>query len=220
MRKFLIALILLFIPLFCFTGINYLHIPKCGGTTIQFLLSENFKKEELYPYLLVKKDMEMPLIDDKVTMGHFPYWFLVEKDLNFKSSFTFTILREPVERVISHYFYFKNVNPNKELNQIPKNSLCYFLCSNQHLYGESLLQDAISNLKTLDFVFFMDDYEDGIRKLFKRLNLKLPDPIPHLNITKKLPFNNDILKQIAEENALDVQLYDYAKSHYKDNKIY
>ena len=46
-----------------------------------------------------------PSVEQKVITGHFPFWFLRGKDPRFDSSFTFTILREPVSRVISNYFF-------------------------------------------------------------------------------------------------------------------
>lgn len=223
-----LSLLLFIKPIFCFAGINFIHITKCGGTSLFSLFSQNFKAEEIYPHLVFKLPVDkMPLINHQFAMGHFPYWFFVNNDVNFNCSFNFTVLRDPIERVISHYFYWRQNHPHWKNNldgysisRIPKNEMCTYLCSIPGLKDEELLQNAISTLKTLDFVFFMDDFEEGACKLFYILDLKLPVKIPHENITKKALFDEETLKIIAENNDLDIRLYEYAKTHYKDNKIY
>ena len=227
MKKIFIALFCLFN--ICEARIVFVHIPKCGGTTLQRLLKENFDKREVYPFAKIGKGRahattvqemqeafdEFPPIEHELAWGHFPMWFFQEKDPDFNSSFYLTVLRDPVERVLSHDRYrMRNDKLSSDPLSIPDNFLCYMLCTDCTLTGDALLENAKMSLERMDAILFMETFERDIRILFKRLNFKLPSKIPRTNTTRPYPVSDEMIEKIRERNILDVKLYEYAKKRY------
>jgi len=86
----------------------FLHIPKTAGVTLAFYLDQLFSADEICP----AKDMydmeKMPkgsLSRCRFLRGHFCYDIC--EHLPQKPAFI-TILRDPIDRVISHYEYWKS----------------------------------------------------------------------------------------------------------------
>jgi hypothetical protein len=189
------------------------------------LLQQHFDASVIYPHrgigesgIIVDKAAplpEMPLPSHSVISGHFPFWWLKEKGLT--SDFCFTVLRDPVERVISHYFFkLKNGYPSlgrpvhSPLDVVP-NLMCRMLSSDPALEGEALFKSAIYNLERLDFIVFLDDFEGGARRLFKKMGFEHKGEIPKLNQTaRKRKLDDQIVQKIRECNDLDLSLYEYA----------
>ena len=216
-----------------FARIHFLHIPKTGGTTMHTLLEKRFAPEDFYPLhgvldmptrMLFNNGQDVidacnacPPIREKISWGHFPFWFLRDKDPEFDSSFCFTILRDPVERVISNYF-FRLAN-GRDIDSplgIVQNYMCKMCASNNTLEGEELLQDSMRNLRRMNQIIFLDDYENGVDRLFKKLGLKHRKQIPFLNKTARSPIDAEMIQKIREKNDLDIRLYEYAKTFLKD----
>jgi hypothetical protein len=90
-------------------SIYFMHIPKCGGTTIDNIFLKlsltlgSFKfKRFKYPNLKHSNKFMLENIDDDIPIfisGHLDYNFTK----NIKNIFTCAILRNPLDRVISHY---------------------------------------------------------------------------------------------------------------------
>ena len=219
------------LPCCCTAALNFLHIPKTAGTTLMSLLDKNFKDSDFYPFkdlghgknsieqreFLSQQEMtdilgQYPLITQKFCRGHFPFWFLQQNDPDFDSSFTFTVLREPVSRVISQY-YFK-VGLEEEIDsplEVCPNLMCRMLCSDCTLRGEELLEDCKKNLEQIDFIIFLDDFDGCISRLFRKLGLKNTGSIPAKNRSEKTRRITPEEKQgIRDLNSLDIRLYEYA----------
>lgn len=223
--------------LYCVDQLCFVHIGKTGGTTMHALLRQHFKEGDFYPYRGMKelypykglKDGEIVLqsmnesseispISHRVISGHFPLWWLHKKGVGPKA-FCFTILRDPIQRVISDYFF--KLKFESEIYRFPDhtpldvlpNVMCRMLSSDPTLTGEDLLNDAISNLKKLDFIIFLDDFERGIRHFFKKIGIKHHQTIPRLNITERgQEIDQEMIEQIRNYNELDLRLYEYART--------
>lgn len=81
-----------------FNDITFIHIPKCGGSSItKFLMDKNYKTK-------------MFLLNTDVTInGHTPQHctYLELKKLGLCTDKIFTVIRPHVDRTISEYFYLK-----------------------------------------------------------------------------------------------------------------
>jgi len=239
MRKFLLLFLLSFSLLEA--RVVFVHMPKCGGTTLHYLLKKNYPNSDIYPlpklqngladWSTTQADMDLafqihPDIDHELVSGHFPIWFLKKKNPYYDSSYVFTILRDPIERVLSHdRFQMRvdiqnNKSPSSKLDSIPKNFLCKMLCSDCTLQGEELLQDCIANLEKMDYVIFLDDFENGVRGMFQDLGLRPPKRIGPRNTSNSQELHDlqaitpEKLAKIKEDNALDIQLYEYATKYF------
>jgi hypothetical protein len=97
--------------------ILFMHIPKTAGTAFREAMIENYKHSQvayLYPHppgFLVSNLGLLPLEQRarfRLVMGHFQYG--IHEFLPQEYTYV-TIVRDPVERVISHYNYLRQTQP-------------------------------------------------------------------------------------------------------------
>jgi len=111
--------------------IYYIHIPKCAGSTIRYAL----KNDKRYKLCLDNNDPwkgcyninhaygthnvgNQQKNSIKVILGH--YRRKKYQNVDSVNNVFITFLRNPVERVISHYFYFKFLRNREEFKNIPE----------------------------------------------------------------------------------------------------
>lgn len=237
MRKFLALLFLSSHLIAQPARIDYIHIPKCGGMTINLLLRQQLPEAKKYPYPDLHHVFEQnsirigqmsvspalrasilkrfPMVAPKQNLVsiHAPYWFLKAKDPKFEDSFIFTSLREPIERVQSEYRFKRKFFNDISYDAIPTNSLCYYLCSDPSLEGEELVADCIRNLERLDHIIFLDDFDVGVSELFQKLGKRIEE-VPVTNTTQYEPISDELRCDLIEKNRWDIELYRYAKEHF------
>ena len=222
------TLLLLFLLVFniCGASVNFVHIPKTGGQTIRSLLDSNFGDSQIYPYPYTLVELrrvkkiplkQLPIIHHEVAKGHLPMWFFLKKDPDYETSYFFTVLRDPVERVLSSDRYRVRNGKWQVSNPlaVQPNLMCKFLCSDSNLQGKARLANCIKTLERMNYIIFMDDFENGVRNVFNELGLNLPESIPRLNTTVPQPVSDEMIEKIKALNSLDVQLYEYAKEHFR-----
>ena len=92
----------------------FMHIPKAGGTTLQHVLAKNYLPNQIIhanapeiirnPAVLFHMRRKKPR---PIIMGHFDRGGLVYEFLNDRPIIHFTMFRDPVKRVLSHFNYLK-----------------------------------------------------------------------------------------------------------------
>lgn len=158
--------------------------------------------------------------------SHMPYTYAAPfKD----KALVFTILRDPVERQLSHKRFFKlqvNVKPD-EILHAEKNLLhSSATCNMQTLYLSSLdpfdssiaiedhLESAIYNLEHNIAFFGLTEYlEASLYELAKKLNVQKLQPVDVVNVTSDKTYLNEEsdFEKMKEENWADIELYKFAK---------
>ncbi len=213
------------------TRLYFIHIPKTGGTSLHSLLENQINLTDLYPPRRFQH-ANRPVAHEYVS-GHFPYWFCHQLDKDFEKSFKITILRDPIERYLSLLRYKKKNFPElgllslKAIHEKTKtekrisfdseaNKICMFLASDPTLTGKALLEDAKKNLHKFDFVLFLDNFKSDMLELCQLIHVSLDEKtLPHLNRTNFEDIDPEFLATVQEHNALDIELYAYAKKNLK-----
>lgn len=169
----------------------------------------------------------------KFIAGHFGYSPSLKLLAEDKYIF-FTIFRHPVDRFLSEYFYnfHKKSNHFKitlDLDQYldsevavdsARTYLRYMGVSSNGNYDESKLglNHAKANLKDIDIIAILEDFDFSIAILKKFLGRNFY--IPHLNSNPAKKYIDRINKQqlmkIAKMCETDLEIYEYAKQIQKD----
>ncbi len=201
-----------------------LHIPKTAGTAFRLVLNENvadkhFAKVDIFNSGRIKLNdqyFEGSKLSRKVKVihGHFSYLKLQDYfDLGPAVEFI-TWLRDPVKRVLSNYYFLKNIVEERLQEQPDENlfprigkSLEEFIAleENQNVMSKFLAGAPLENFK---FIGIQDNYAEDLSHL-KQLMDWSAAPTERHNETKGKMEQHDaaLLDQIRELNAQDLALY-------------
>jgi hypothetical protein len=220
----------------------FLHIPKTAGVSIRHLLLG------LYPgpttfirgapehrefFLKSREERETY----RVVGGHFRFGLHLLFDT---PSRYLTFLRDPVERVISHFAYVQReaqhpqharvTASNMSLEQWVRNGSDGGCSDNLQIRNlttrsetevpfkgttRQMLDEAKRVLsERIDFLGITERYEGSIRFFGERLGWPQPAVIERLNVSPNRPAAADIATStraaILDHNALDIELYGFA----------
>jgi hypothetical protein len=221
--------------------IIFLHIPKTAGSSINSIINHVFDKEQIFDAYTITEDekMQQKFINDingkksiKIIRGH--YRFGLHEYIKDPSTY-YTIFRNPVERVISHYYFVKRypkhylydqvTQSNMGLKEYVTSGICGELRNNQVvlmidkrsnsiLSPNEKLQLAKSNLiKYFEVFGITERFDESLILLEKEYNWKVVGN-SRKNVTINRPSKDEIPKEtidiIKEFNLLDFELYNYA----------
>ena len=216
----------------------FLHIPKTAGSTLKTILDNQYTLREKLDYYgedfckfinSAKKNTNLKCIN-----GHFR--FGIHKRIQ-KPFCYVTILRHPIERVISTYYYIKR--PNHPKNNMVKNmSIEDFVASK-----EAGVNHMVSNLQTtyvsgttppnlevakknlqqyFDVVGITEMFDQSIFLMKQSFGWENVD-YKSVNITKNRPTINEHSKEvidlITQKNQLDMKLYEFGKDLFNQKII-
>jgi hypothetical protein len=214
----------------------YIHIPKTAGSSLVALINGYGIRWHHVPAGVYYKEVDafmgsyrhsLENISDDVKRGNFDLLFghFTARDLlvAYKSSLTFrnaTTLRDPVERMISEYFYSISPAHNGRdvvLEKFPtieawvyNNTETEVISSFLEEYkGESAERIATRVMEEYAFVGLTDAIEDSFRafgNIFNQANL-IEIPKVNVNSSKPTQIGDDLRKVLKERNARDVELY-------------
>jgi hypothetical protein len=220
----------------------FVHIMKTAGTALRWRLMNHFGKPAVYPTwgldgtdwieLLISIDhmrerLEARGDEIRVITGHFPLRTVEVIDGQLT---TLTLLREPVERMLSYLRERREKNRSRRQQTLEEiydahlgranNNMTKMLSLTPAEMSASLstriemnrdhLERATEALAGIDAVGLQERFEDFCDLLAARFGWSLGEP-EVVNTTGPVEVPESLRARIAEDNALDVELYEFAK---------
>jgi len=222
----------------------HLHIPRPGGTTLRDIIQRQYRAEKI---LMIPKLEESENILKEVSTSQINQLKLIQGHLKYgihnhfhRRAKYFAIIRDPINRVLSTYYYVLSQKNNPQNLSTSNNQMTIydfvqsgvnpFLINGQTklisgktgnidnpiIESEELFSLAKENIEN-DFLFL------GITEMFDETILILKNMLgwhmPYYSIanrTKKKPnydaVNPTIISFIKEHNQLDIKLYNITKT--------
>lgn len=165
----------------------------------------------------------------RVVSGHFP---LCTAELLGGEFTTLTLLREPVERTLSYLRHHRVLTPEDRhtpLEDIYDDSFRFHGLVHNHMvkmfsltqaemtggmltqveFTPERLERAKERLAGIDAVGLQEDFDQFCVELTRRFGWRLGEPL-HANRTQQFDVSESFRARIAEDNAMDVELYAFA----------
>jgi hypothetical protein len=221
----------------------FVHIPKTAGATVTSMLAAAYSKPEVHkagnymrgPAKTAQKVAGWHRKGGRVSIGHVPY--VVFRDRLPRDTRYMTFLREPVDRVLSHYYRHIRRDP-RHAGRAPKpgarpkadsleqalvemrlpqlnNFATRFLSAAPDALrlSASALEEAKANLHGFAFVGIQERFEESIVLLQRVLGL---GSVPYVD--RHVGSDRPAVEEIADEqralilecNRLDAELYSFA----------
>jgi hypothetical protein len=216
------------------------HLPKCGGTTVTEYLKSQYPRRLVYeidgrnPTQSIERFQSLSAAERhqyRLVTGHLTDELI---ELVSPETITLTILRDPVERIVSHYFFVRQdplhylhatvVKGGITLEEYARGQLSSELRNWYTTYfsrfsprdtkddPEGALAEALRRIhERYDIVGFLDRLPATMAELRGRAHLRQSFPGFRLNRTAGRPASSSIpqatLEIIAAANALDLRLY-------------
>lgn len=225
----------------------FLHIPKSGGSALTRHLTAVLGRSTVFR-ADGSNHLNVPLAvllgRFHVVTGHFSFAQITADLLS--TTFLFTFLREPVDRMLSLYYFLREaeLGPEGDLALASAHTLPEILAallvpmrpstwSNDQTFllsgargreqsAEELLPAALRNLERFDLVGLHEEYDAGVEYLGKARGWPLQSP-PRFKVTRERPTREQVdpvlLAEILRFNACDVQLYARARELWEDAKL-
>jgi len=217
-----------------FSSFVFYHIPKCGGTSFrnyinQCALNSDIVADEIYIpgcnglsndknlNQLTKEELEeLRSRRLKVVGVHMKCGDIKKYDLNIIEPFRYTILRNPVERFMSHYNFFNYKLGNQDCKGVGLNEL-----------DEKKFDEILSLLSNVQINFLIDVKHPRLLSDLNRLKIACYNlqhefhgfslffgsaELPMLNVGKnESNVNETRLGLIGDSHRLDMKLFSFAQ---------
>jgi hypothetical protein len=222
----------------------FMHIGKTAGTSLQHALFEAMKGKKIFHESLPNFDSASAaaIAQSDLVIGHFAYQHVSKLR---RSRFLFTFLRDPVQRVISNYYFLRTDSPESDYSRaailaaktmslkefllcddprvrmITENfqakSLAYDIRYQHQGAITDLRADAKRNLATFDFVGIVEHFDESVKALSRAIGRELT--VKRLNVTRSRseapPASAHEMEIIRNLNEADLDIYERAKGRFE-----
>jgi len=207
----------------------FLHIPKTGGTSFRNVVEAVYGRRCLSVYSLDSDTLAVArgrLGEADAIYGHLFYG--VHEIFGIKPRYV-TILRDPLDRVVSFYRhqsrdqeseYFQAIADGATLLDLVESGCCHQV--NNHMvrivsgyegsepvHDQQVLDRAMANLADFECVGLAERMDDSVALIAERLGWPSVPTVPRLNVT---PGDDPLIdsttrEAVLSQNALDLKLY-------------
>lgn len=220
----------------------FLHIPKTAGTTLNRIIEWQYNPLAIFtidPHRIRATAERLKRLPERrrrrlrVVRGHLFYG--IHECLPQGSTYV-TMLRDPVARVLSAYYFVlrRPLNPlhrklKKErlgiedcLRLFPdrQNTQCRFIAGvdDPAIDGERLLDVAKENLtKSFSVVGITERFEESLMLMACTFDWKVPFYENHKVAKTRPQVEPGAVEMIREHNRLDLELYEFGKHLFEEN---
>lgn len=206
----------------------FIHVPKTGGTTLNCTLhGTEHPQGPSYNYRH---------IDDHTKLSNSGDIFNPLKNEKYRDAKIFMMLRHPVDRILSEYYFIKErnqffslLNPQprsfKEyaLHRQSANYVVSFLLGNQ-IYSKKRpnkedLELVINGIRSLDIsIGLFEEFGKSLDMFERQIGISWPRVIENKRVTiirpEKEEVSQALARQIEKHHALDLELYNFAKDKF------
>lgn len=219
----------------------FLHIPKCAGSTLREIIYRQYPDRQCY-YVSSMPDQQQSIYEFqglpraereeiRFLTGHGVYG--LHSSLVGSTEYI-TMLRKPIERVISNYYYvarspehrhYETVTGEKGMslyeyvssgvNEVLDNQMVRSMTSDDEISGRKLLQRAKENWdEWFGFVGLVERFDESLLLAKERYGWGGVF-YRKRNVTRDRPSREDLPERVVDEiearNRLDTELYEYGK---------
>ena len=224
----------------------FYHIEKCGGTSLREAFNTYFLKIYKQKQIFIPEKIgnikinfwpeNLEIIKTyntinynnlKVILSHVRYNYFPE--LNTKVPLKITVIRNPVDRLISHYYFFVYKENKRQMIDMPKeefDSFCRYHCSHITnsmgcLNADNIVDKSLCEQRYQEFTFIglLENIDNDIviinNLLNSHYNCNYTITVPHENASKNITIKkyNTLKKRVGEFCANDNYFYNMVKQH-------
>lgn len=203
-----------------------LHIPKSAGTSFRNTLKQEYGEREVIR-LDINNKPKVPRINEKiyehstlpkgtrVIHGHFCPADLHDAFILGDDIPMITWLRDPVERVISNYYYLteilaKELNEQKKglnlLSRLQRSLMEYARADRNRNRISKFLRG--STLQDFSFVGIQEFYSEDLSAMSKQFSWTTATEFKYNKTAKKYNVSEENRAEIAKLNQLDIAIYE------------
>ncbi len=211
--------------------IVFLHVPKTGGTTIQYQFAKYLGSARQgrvcrFDSLYGKPDqVNIERARKARYVGGHLDWDTAQHFMQ-PDAYTFTVLRDPFDRFVSTYLYLTNFPPEflgqNTVAHLQGMDIDTFIRSDDSVvrlwtdnlmtrqFGGSfssrevtddMVSRSLERLRTISFIGFQHRLDDDFRKIATACAVPLPSEVRHANVTVKDPRKETVLKRLRGDLA-------------------
>jgi hypothetical protein len=223
-----------------------LHVPKSGGSSVMEALRASLNGALFHAHERAHRTVPLEYLLDRysVVAGHFTFAQLSPAIL--QNTFLFTVLREPVDRAVSLYYFYRAQSTSSDLDprvatakaldlpafveRLPKRispwsnwqTFIFSGARNCEQPAHELLAAAIDNLRRMTLVGVSDELDALTRRIGELRGWSLCPPVTRMNVTPhRVPLDRidpEVAQRLAELNDCDRQLFASARTLWERTK--
>ena len=222
----------------------FYHIEKCAGTSLRYELYNYFSKflkndlifmpeknnigkninltnNDLIKIRQLGSNFIRFIYEKQIILCHISF---NDKMFHFISNFKMTCIRNPINRVISHYNFFDRPHTKKEFNQLTneefnqwfeqKGNLTIYRLTN----GKNNLLLAKKNLLKMNHVVIVEEYNKDIKSLgfklhkFFKHEFVCQNEKKNIHKHKKITYSTFFIQKIINKLQDELELYYFYKN--------
>jgi hypothetical protein len=224
------------------------HLPKTGGTALRLVFHEIFGEENVTRHIEGRSEIwaVQKFSGFRVISGHF--LSLIPNDDRGGRMVRLTVLRHPIDRAISEYFYWRNHGHHGVDDKLGAWAQRYDIAeyfkarmnsgeaavtnfytrhfasriSRETGDGEMMLDLAKQSLGQYKFIGITEFLHDAVDMFCWQFRLPPAAAVPRANVTSSRVRMSDLnslaVQQLTRMNELDIQLYEHAQNNFEQKK--